>query len=116
MLPKNRRISKKYFPLILSKSKRHNSTHLILYLSPIDSGQKEEQSRFSFSISKKVCPKAVERNKYRRRGYAIISKHLAKIGDGHFYFFSFKKFSSQPTFSILEKEIKELLNTSLMLI
>lgn len=73
-------------------------------------------SRFSFSVSKKVCPGAAKRNKYRRRGYSIISRYMKKINQGYFCFFSFKKGSVPAEFSVLEKEIKELLSTSLVLI
>ncbi len=116
MLPQNRRIPKKYFPYILKNNKRHNSIHLLLYISPIDPSLKNKQSRFSFSVSKKVCSLAVDRNKYRRRGYSIVSKYTKQVKDGYFCFFSFKKSTTPITFSVLEKEAKELLSLSGVLV
>ncbi|MCX6701862.1 MAG: ribonuclease P protein component [Candidatus Zambryskibacteria bacterium] len=115
MLPKKRRIQRKDFPLILSKNKRYNSPNLLLHVTPINSN-KTKESRFSFSVSKKVCPKATDRNKYRRQGYSVISKNLNRIKPEYYCFFSFKKTSKPIIFSALEKEILELLSSSLVLI
>ncbi|HEY4508704.1 MAG TPA: ribonuclease P protein component [Candidatus Paceibacterota bacterium] len=115
MLPKNKRIPKQYFPYILKNAKRYNSEHLILYICPIDSIIKSKQSRFSFSLSKKVSPLASDRNKYRRRGYSVVSKYLKQTKGGFFCFFSFKKSKTKPTFDVLHGEIKELLETSSVL-
>ncbi len=115
MLPKKRRIKRSEFANILSKGKRYNSEHLLLYVSPIDPDGINKESRFSFSVSKKVSKLSVDRNKHRRRGYAVISRYLKDIKSGFFYFFSFKKSSNSIDFSLLEKEIKELLFNSRML-
>ncbi len=112
MLPKKRRISRKEFPYILSKGKRYNSPHLLLYVAKIDNSPETKDSRFSFSISKKVHPLAVDRNKSRRRGYSIINKNLAKIRPGYLCFFSFKKGNGEVSFNDLEKEVLELLSAS----
>lgn len=115
MLAKNRRISRKEFPYILSKGKKYDSNHLFLYMTPIHSNGANKSSKFSFSISKKVRPSAVERNKYRRRGYSIVSNHIEEVKPGYFYFFSFKKGSVPMKFSVLEKEITELLSVPRMI-
>ena len=62
-------------------------------------------SRFAFSVSKKVCKKAVDRNRLRRQGYSVVSKYLKQINPGYFYIFTFKKGSYPIPFSELEKEI-----------
>ena len=116
MLPKNRRISRKEFPYILKTGKRLNSPSLLLYITPIVSETKPKESRFSFSVSKKTCPKAVERNKHRRRGYSIILKKISNIKSGYYCFFSFKRTIKPVTFFTLEKEVYELLSISNMLI
>src|SRR3989338_9997717 len=104
MLPKKRRISRKEFPYILKNGKRYNSPSLLLYVAPADrDGSKE--SKFSFSVSKKVCSKAVDRNKLRRWGYSVVSDNLKQIGFGYFCFFSFKKTLKPNSFSVLEKEV-----------
>ena len=72
-------------------------------------------SRFSFSVSKKVASKAVDRNKYRRRGYSVIRNNINKIKSGFFSAFSFKKGEGPIKFSELEKEILGLLSSAGML-
>ena len=115
MLSKKRRILRKEFPKILSKGKKYNSLYLIVYITPVDLKNKNHESKFSFSISKKICPLSVDRNKFRRWGYSIINRHTNKIKIGYLCFFSFKKGSSQLSFDTLEKEILELLSESNML-
>ena len=112
MLSKNKRISKKYFPFILKNSKRFNSPHFVLYISE---NNLKSQSNFSFSISKKICKKAVYRNKYRRQGYSIINKYLNQIKNGFFFFFSFKKSTYPVDFNTLNDEIFSLLSVSHMI-
>jgi|SRR3989344_6814148 len=115
MLSKKRRISKKHFPYILTKGKRYNTPHLLMYINRVDSGNQNQASQFSFSISKKVAPKAVDRNKYRRRGYSVIRRHINRIKSGYLLLFSFKKGRANLKFSELEKEILELLSNYNML-
>ena|SRR3989344_720653 len=114
MLSKANRISKEHFPYILRNGKRYNSPNLTLYLAPI--ADDKNQVRFSFSISKKVSPLAVNRNKYRRWGYSAIAGGLKIIKPGYFYFFSFKKPKNKVSFWVLNEEIQELLRASNMLI
>jgi ribonuclease P protein component len=115
MLPKKRRIERKQFPHILSKGKRFNSPNLLLsVVKTEDNGF--QPSKFSFSVSKKVQKKAVDRNKYRRRGYSVVKKYIEIAEPGFLCFFSFKKSLIQPTFDILEKEIGGLLRQAGVLI
>jgi ribonuclease P protein component len=115
MLPKNRRISRKDFPYILKNKKTYHTPGLFLYLAPIDLKNKPE-SKVSFSISKKVCPKATDRNRYRRWGYFTVSKRLKKIKPGFYCFFSFKKTGKVETYNNVEKNVLELLSSSGVLI
>ena len=113
MLPKKRRIPRKEFPKILAEGKRYNSPDLLLYSANIN---KNIPSKFSFSVSKKVFKNATDRNKYRRRGYAVINRHISKIKTGYLCFFSFKKGQSKITFKILEEQITDLLKQANVLI
>ncbi len=114
MLPKNRRIERKYFDLILSQNQRNHSPHFLLYISPIQEKSKTS-SKFAFSASKKVAKSAVLRNKCRRQGYSIISKYINRIKPGFFLFFSFKKLPSDK-FKNLELEVLNLLGATSMLV
>jgi ribonuclease P protein component len=108
MLPKNERIQRKNFSQILLENKTYNSPNLLLHITP----NPDKNSKFSFSVSKKICPNAVDRNKLRRRGYSIILKNKNIIKSGSFCFFSFKKTKRTPTFATLEKEIVGLLSSA----
>ena len=116
MLSKKRRIDRKNFTYILNKGKRFNSPHLVLYLAPITIENQEQNSKFSFSISKKILKRAVDRNKYRRRGYSVVSKQIKTIKPGFFCFFSYKKGDYPISFSQIEKETSELLSRSAMVL
>jgi ribonuclease P protein component len=112
MLPKKQRIPRELFTRILAEGKRYNSPSLLLYVA---NGDANSPSRFAFSVSKKVCKKAVDRNKFRRRGYSVIGKHIKNTAKDHLCFFSFKKSSSSITFEALEKEIVSVLRTASVL-
>lgn len=106
MLAKNRRIRKEFFSGSFRDSRRFNSPHLTLTVTP----NRNAPSRFAFSISKKICKNAVDRNRYRRQGYSVIQKNLTNIPAGYLFFFSFKKGEYPVLFPDLEKEIKGLLS------
>lgn len=111
MLPKKRRIQKKYFTDLVSQGKRFNSQNITLFLSK-NTTEVGGKSKFSFSVSKKVAKEAVKRNKLRRRGYSVISKSIDFVKDGYFLFFSFKKGAEKLKFIELEREIQQLLSIS----
>ncbi len=116
MLPQKRRIARKELSLLLTKGKRYNSEHLLLYVGVDSQKNLPKSSRFSFSVSKKVSRNAVDRNKLRRQGYSIIQKHTSVLKSGYMCFFSFKKAKGKLLFSQLEEEIVGLLSSSLVLI
>lgn len=109
MLPKTRRIQRKDFSKVLSLGKRYNTPNLLVYVLPVS---EQSGSRFAFSVSKKVCPKAVDRNRLRRRGYSVVGKYIQKVNPGFLCLFSFKKGSGSITFKTLEKEVADLLGDS----
>lgn len=111
MLKKTRRIRRSEFSYILSNSKRINTPHLLLCVAQ---GLNSIESKFSFSVSKKVSKSAVVRNKLRRRGYSIIGKNIDKISNGYFFFFNFKKGSDRLNFEGIENEIGVLLSDFLV--
>lgn len=106
MLPKNRRIPRKDFKYILTNNKRYVGESLLLYMATIPESNKQRETKVSFSVSKKVCSKAVDRNRNRRRGYSVVSEHIKQIKLGYFLFFTFKK---NPEYVVLKKEINQLL-------
>src|SRR3989338_11427361 len=87
MLPKNRRIPRKMFPL-LSNGAKIFKNKLFLLRFVLESNQKI--SRFCFSVSKKVARNAVTRNKMRRAGYRLLKKYLSEIKPEVIALFSYR--------------------------
>lgn len=116
MLPKKRRISRVNFPYIITSGKRTNSPSFLLYTALIEGKTTEKETKISFSVSKKVCSKASNRNKYRRWGYSVVSSNLKNIKNGYFLFFCFKKTKTPFSFKQIQKEVLELLSVSGVLI
>ena len=87
MLPKNRRIPRKMFPL-LSNGAKIFKNKLFLLRFVLESNQKI--SRFCFSVSKKVARNAVTRNKMRRAGYSFLKKYLSEIKPEVIALFSYR--------------------------
>ena len=77
-----------------------------MYASSIN---ESKPSCFAFSVSKKICKKAVDRNRLRRQGYSIVSKYILDIIPGFLFFISFKKGIYPISFNELEKELISLL-------
>jgi len=88
MFPKNKRIPRKLFPLFLKGAKVFKNK-LFLFRMVVNKGE-AKNSRFCFSISKKIAKKAVVRNRLRRSGYRILKDYLLKIELGVIVNFSFK--------------------------
>ncbi len=109
MLPKKRRIQRSQFSSILSAGKRYTTPHLLAYVA-LQSEKMSAESQFSFSVSKKVCKLAVDRNRFRRRGYSTINTYLSRINPGFLIFFSFKKGSEGISFDTLYAEVSDILS------
>jgi ribonuclease P protein component len=69
MLPKRLRVSKQTIEKHLLRSRRLKTSRFLVLYTQIAS---HAHPQVSFSASKKIAPKAVLRNKLRRRGYAAL--------------------------------------------
>lgn len=96
MLPKNKRLDKKSFNIIISK-RRVVSSRLFLFFCADN-----ESPRYAFVAPKNIFKKAVSRNKYRRIGYNILRKLDIKTGSGVFFY---KKGSGNVSVEEIEKDI-----------
>ena len=86
MLPKNRRVPRKMFPLLSNGAKTlSNNVFLVRFVS-VD----KHSSRFCFSVSKKISKSAVVRNRLRRIGYKLITKYILEIKPNIVAIFSFR--------------------------
>jgi len=106
MLPKRQRVSRKLFEAVFRSATTFSSPFFVLKV------KKEEASRFAFSVSAKICPKAVDRNKLRRRGYAAAQNLLPQIKTPAICLFIIKKGAEKLTFQKLQEEIKNILQKS----
>ena len=116
MLPKKNRADKKVVEKIFKKGVFSGSGSLVLkYLKENNTNIPQ----ISFIAPKGIAKKAVDRNKLRRRGYAILKKyfHLFPVGFcGAFVFgknsiplFGGRKNKNNNPTENLEKEIKTIL-------
>jgi len=106
MLPKRQRVSRKLFEAVFRSATTFSSPFFVLKV------KKEEESRFAFSVSAKICPKAVDRNKLRRRGYAAAQNLLPQIKISAICLFIIKKGAEKLNFQKLQEEIKNILQKS----
>jgi ribonuclease P protein component len=74
----NRLKNKKDFERVLNQPKGYKQKFLFLKFDRNDL----EVTRFGFIVSSKTCPKAVDRNKVKRRLREIIRKRLSEIKKG----------------------------------
>ena len=105
MLPKSQRVSRKLFETAYRASVAFSSPFFVLKISPASN----EASRFAFSVSTKICPKAVARNKFRRRGYAAAENLYRRIKTPVVCLFIAKKGVEKLNFPKLQSEIENLL-------
>lgn len=109
MLPRKRRVHKEEFGEVLKKGLSFHSVHFSLR------GTKKDEvspSKFSFVVSKKVAPRAVDRNLLRRQATSVLEKHLLGMKKGISVVFSFKMGSRGLPFGQIETEITTLLKQS----
>ena len=112
MLPKTQRVGKELFPKIFSGGRSFSSPHLSVRVLPPASDGGVGINKFSFTVSKTVSKKAVQRNLLRRRGYSAIKKTVKETSPGFVCVFSFKKGSENLSYSEISEEIRFLLEKS----
>lgn len=106
MLASSKRIRKSEFPRNFRKGKTYHFPHLAIF---VVAQEERKPTKYAFVTSAKVSKKATERNTLRRRGYYAINKISAKIPNGYFCVFSFKKGATAVSYGEIEKEINGLL-------
>jgi len=107
MFPKNRRIPRDMFPLLSSGKTFRNDLFLLKTLKI------QNQSRFCFSVSKKISKKAVIRNKIRRMGYRALKTNLSQIKTSAISCFYFKMIPKDK--NDLEEKLLQILKDSKLL-
>ncbi len=104
MLPRKRRLNREFIKKIIKQGKAVRGRGISLkYL--IVPGR---PSAFSFVVSGKSVKKAVDRNKLKRRGRAIVFKLFPRLKEGASGLIFFNKSSQNMNFPGLGKEIADL--------
>lgn len=70
MLPKEKRLTRALFDQVLQGGRSFHSAHLTLRILFVPA----TKARFAVSVSKKTAKNAVDRNRLRRRAYAVLSR------------------------------------------
>lgn len=106
MLPKRNRISRKQIEQIFKSGVFINGTNLSFkFILPHPD---LNPTQISFIVPKTITKSAVTRISLRRAGYNAIKNHINQFPLGIIGVFVFKKI--EKNLSILENEIKEILN------
>ena len=75
------------FPLLADGAKVFKNNLFLLRFVP---NNEQKNSRFCFSVSKKVAKSAVVRNRMRRSGYNLLKKHIPQIKPNTLATFSYR--------------------------
>lgn len=109
MLPKNRRLTIKDFKEIFDRGKIFRGRYFIVRISPMP---EVRPSIFGFSVPKKAFKNASDRNKYRRRGYSVISKVINNIKPSYKCLFIMGKPAQPPSFEGVRADILSLVDSA----
>lgn len=106
MLPKARRIDKTTFKTLTGRGMSYHSP--LLFLS-IYKQYEQKPTRCAVLCSKKVSPRAVDRNRQRRRVYRSLQLLLPSIQPGYFCVITIKKEAKVAEFVDLDMSVKKVL-------
>ncbi len=100
MLPKNKRVTKDIFQIILKKGNMLSGSLFVLRYLP------QETPQFAVVAPKSVAKRAVLRNKLRRQGYNVLRALKPQNG---LAILMYKKFNEVPNSKDILSDIKALL-------
>ncbi len=105
MIPKKNRLKRSSVKYTLKKGQKVSSEFFIIkYLKA-----KSPENRFSVSVSLKTAPKAVDRNKLRRKIYSIIKKLDLDFPSKLNMVIIVKKSAAELTYEALNEKIKDII-------
>lgn len=108
MLPKKQRIPKALSREVFIRGATASSANFLLKFQP-SLTEAQKPSRFAVSVSKKVAPTAVMRNRVRRRVYSVLRDVATKVVAGYLVAFVVKKGGEAMLYEIIPAEIIDLL-------
>lgn len=104
MIPKPLRIPKNLF------NTKGVFYHGKIFTLKVSVNPQNEKTLISTSVSKKVTPSAVVRNKIRRRTYSAVTPFIIMLPKKSLLFFQAKKGAEKATFEEIKNEIEKLLH------
>lgn len=105
MLPKRSRVSKQIIEKYLVRSRRIKTSRFLVLYTKLPGGT---LPRVSFSVSKKVAPRAVTRNKLRRRGYEAVRGLLPRLSPDCVVLVSYLTADAKIPLSNMQNELKDI--------
>jgi ribonuclease P protein component len=105
MLPRNQRIPKAAAREVFMRGNTFSFPYFLLKILPSD----QKESRFAVSVSKKIAPTAVLRNRTRRRVYSVLRNYIIRTKAGFNVAFVAKKGADNLKGEVLVKEIETAL-------
>lgn len=100
MLPKKERLSRVEFNRFFAEGKRYHTPLFTLMYVP------HTELHVSVVASKKVSPKAVVRNKIRRRIYAIVRGYRTEKETRGVFIFLAKAINETTSYEVLSHEVR----------
>ena len=112
MLPKHSRLTKETIERHLLKARRIKTPLFVFAYTSISGASR---AQISVSVSKKVVPKAVLRNKLRRRAYSALAPLLSALPKTTAALVSYTSKDTTITISQLTKEFEQVLKQAKLL-
>jgi ribonuclease P protein component len=106
MLPKHSRLTKETIERHLIRARRLKTSRFLVLYTRIPQSPRPQ---ISFTVSKKVAPKAVVRNKLRRRGYAAAKPLFPRISTDATVLISYTSPDTKVSITELTIEIEQAL-------
>ncbi len=112
MLPKHSRLTKQQIEKHLIKARRLKTSRFLVLYTRIP---QLREPQISFTVSKKVAPKAVLRNKLRRRGYDAVKSLIPSLSLGVLALISYTKADTTASIQELREEVLEAFKSAKLL-
>ena len=106
MLPRQRRVTRRQFPLILQAGRSYHTSFLSLRVSLWPPKEAVKTTLFAFVVSRKVAATAVDRNRLKRRARAIVRELLPQIKDNYACLLFFKQGATKLPYPELKEIIR----------
>lgn len=106
MLSQKQRISREDFTELLQKSRFVQGNFCTARIHR--KSNNDELSQFAFVVSKKVAPRAVDRNFLRREGYRLVQENKDSFKKGYRIALFFKKGALQADSAERRKDMQDV--------